>query len=208
MIVTASASQRESEECRSSRSDAIHDCVDAVLLEIDAAFLIDHRVAMKSRCDQLLGARVWQEVAGDLLDHEPIERHVVVKCVDHPIAIAPDGAFPVDGVAVRVGVSRDVQPVPAPPLAVVRGLEQPLDQASVGTGFAIADEFPDFRRTRQESGQVQADAADQRAVIRLRRRFQALGFEFGEHERVNRIAYPAVSIHVRRLGPLDWAKRP
>ena len=98
--------------------------------------------------------------------------------------------------------------MPAPPLAVVRGLEQPLDQPSVGTGFAIADEFPDFRRTRQESGQVQADAADQRAAIRLRRRFQALGFEFGEHERVNRIAYPAVSIHVRRLGPLDWAKRP
>ena len=59
VIVTASASQRESEECRSCRSDAIHDCVDAVLLEIDAAFLIDHRVAVKSRRDQLIGARVW-----------------------------------------------------------------------------------------------------------------------------------------------------
>ena len=208
VIVAAGASQGESEERRPCRADAIDDRVDAVLLEIDSALLIDHRVAMEAGRDQLVVGRVRQEVAGDLLDHEAIERHVVVQGIDHPVAVAPDRAIPVDGVAVRVGVAGDVKPMPAPALAVVRGLQQPLDQATVRAGFFVVDERTDFRRAREQPGQVQAHPADQSPPVRFGGRLQAFGFELGEHECVNGIAVPALSVHARRLGPLHGAQRP
>jgi hypothetical protein len=80
--------------------------------------------------EDLLGVGVGQQVAGELLDREAVERQVGVERVDHPVAVAPGvGAVVVLFVAVRVGVARLVEPVAAPALAEVRGRQEPIDEA-------------------------------------------------------------------------------
>ena len=67
---------------------------------------------------------IGQQVAGELLDCEPVERHVAVEGVDHPIAIRPHLAVIVDVEAVRVGVARGVEPVAGAMLALMLRREQ------------------------------------------------------------------------------------
>ncbi len=55
---------------------------------------------METGCDALLERRVGEEVTGDLLEGELIERHVLVEGVDHPISPRPKFTVAVDLVAV------------------------------------------------------------------------------------------------------------
>ena len=59
-----------------------------------------------------------EQVAGELLANETVERPVGVECLDDVIAIPP-GVLGEDvvGRADLVGVARQVQPVPCPALA-------------------------------------------------------------------------------------------
>ena len=72
------------------------------------------------RASRIAGERL---VAGELLEDEAVERLVGVEGADDVVAIAP-GVGPrfVELVAVGVGVAGEVEPVPAPALAVVRRL--------------------------------------------------------------------------------------
>ena len=74
--------------------------------------------------------RFGQQVAGELLDGELVERQVAVEGVDDPVAVGPDLAVVVEVDAVRVGVAGGVEPVAAAVLAPVRRCQQPLDVAS------------------------------------------------------------------------------
>ena len=146
VIVAARAAERQPEERprRWWRRDRHR--LYAILLEVDAAFVVAGRVAMEAGGDQLIDSGIRQQVAGDLLDHELIERHVVVDRVDHPVAILPDIARRVDGVAVRVGIARQVEPVAAPAFAIMRRREQSVDNALVCIGRLS------FRKSVNSSG--------------------------------------------------------
>ena len=61
------------------RVHAIDDGDVAELLVVGAAFVVGQRVAMEGRGDELLVGRVGQQVAGDLLDRELVERLVGVE---------------------------------------------------------------------------------------------------------------------------------
>ena len=87
-----------------------------------------------------------QQVAGELLDGELVERHVGVERLDHPVAVRPDRPRAVLLVAVGVGVAGQVEPAPGPALAVVRRGEQPVDQLLVGVRRRVVDERVDLRR--------------------------------------------------------------
>jgi hypothetical protein len=89
-----------------------------------------------------------EHVAGHLVDHELIETHVAVERADDPITIRPDDARLVFFIAIRVRIPRDVEPVPAPALAVVRGSEQTVDQFLVSVRIRIVDEGVDFLRAK------------------------------------------------------------
>ena len=82
------------------------------------------------------GAR--QEVAGDLVDHEAVERLVAVEGGDDPVAPGPHGPGEVVLKAVGVGVAGAVEPVHRHPLAVVRRGEQAVDQCFVAPGCRSA----------------------------------------------------------------------
>ena len=115
----------------------------------------------------LLGGRgVRKHVARDLLDREPVEGHVRVEGVDHPVAVGPDRAAVVLLVAVGVGVAREVEPVARPALAVVRRGEQAIDEPFVGVGTFVGQKRVDLRGRRRQAGQVERDAAEPACVSR------------------------------------------
>ena len=71
---------------------------------------------------------VGQQVAGELLDREPVERQVAVEGADDPVAIGPHLAEVVEVIAVGVGVAGGVEPVAGAVLAPAGRGEQPVDQ--------------------------------------------------------------------------------
>ncbi len=90
MVVALSTTDRQPKERRPGCVDAIDDGLDAELLLVRAAFLIDQRVAMKTRRDDLIARRIRQEVSRKLLDDELVERQITVNGLDDPVAIRPD----------------------------------------------------------------------------------------------------------------------
>ena len=93
---------------------AVEHRLHAELLGIDAAFLVDHRVAQEAGGHHLVLRGVRQQVAGDLLDDELVVGQVAVQGVDDPVAIEPDLPRLVLLVAVGVGVAGGVEPDAAP----------------------------------------------------------------------------------------------
>ena len=89
---------------------------------------------LKAGGDPLVERAVRQQVAGELLDGELVERQIAVERVDHPIAIGPHLAVVVEVDAVRVAVARGVQPVAGAVFAVVRRGEIAVHHALVGVG--------------------------------------------------------------------------
>src|SRR5690606_38662258 len=78
-------------------------------------------------------------------------------------------------------------------------------------GTIIAHEFLDLVISRRQAEKVVASAANERAAIRLGRRFETGGFEAREDEVVDGSRDPRVRVRAlarRRLGPLKRTEGP
>ena len=66
----------------------------------------------------LVDGVVGKQIACQLFEQKPVKRHVRIDGVDHPVPVAPGFAKKKVFIeAVRIGVSRQIQPVPPPPPA-------------------------------------------------------------------------------------------
>ena len=111
--------------------------------------------------------------------------------------------------AVALGEAGQVEPVPAPALAVVRAGQQPIDELVVGVGRRIGDERLDLLRRRRQADQVEVRAANQLAAIGGRVRRNALRFQPRQDEAIDRRAAPGfVLATVRQSGPCQRLERP
>ena len=90
----------------------------------------------------LLSRRIGQQVAGDLLDRELVERLVGVERADHVVAIGPDRPRHVGHVAGRIGIAGQVEPHPRPVLA------EPFRASSRSTSFSYASGFLSCAKVR------------------------------------------------------------
>ena len=106
-----------------------------------------------SRHDRLLGG-IRQQVAGELFDRELFERQVAIEGIDHPIAVHPDLTLSVGVVAVRIGVAGDVEPVPAPALAIGGRIKQALHNAFVGAWRGVFDKVANHVWSGREPGEI------------------------------------------------------
>ena len=88
VVVAARAAQRQPHPHRARRRHPIDHVLDQELLGDDAALAVLAVVAVEGGGDSLLEGGVGEHVAGDLLDGELIERHVVVVGVDHPVTVS------------------------------------------------------------------------------------------------------------------------
>ena len=123
MVVADGAAGRQPQPDLRRRLGAVAGVEDQVLLGDGAAFVGRDVAAVEAGGDLLVERAVGQQIAGQLLDRELVERHVAVEGVDDPVAIGPDLAVVVEVDAVRVGVAGDVEPVAAAMLAPVRRLQ-------------------------------------------------------------------------------------
>ena len=96
---------------------------------------------MEAGRDALLQRRLRQEVTGQLLHREPVERHVAVDGVDDPVAeqvgVRPQGVVEVPGAVGETGL---VEPVAAPALPKMRRGEESVDEALDGARGAVCEE--------------------------------------------------------------------
>ncbi len=166
-----------------------------------AALAVRHRVAVERRGDELLVGRIRQEVAGQLLDGELVERLVLVEGADDVIAVEPDGPRRVVGVAGRVGVAGQVEPHPRPVLAERVLRQQAVHHFLVGVGALVGDERVHLGRRRRQAGQVERDAANERFPVRFGRMRQALALQPGQDEAVDRVTDPRLVLDGGRVGP-------
>jgi hypothetical protein len=120
VIVAARAADGLREE---ALADHVELFIDDVHDELLFVLLLEVVIAEdeERRGDQLarsLGGRGGgQEVAGDLLAHETVERAVGVEALDHVVAVAPGFLEDEAAQRERFGVARDIEPVTAPALA-------------------------------------------------------------------------------------------
>jgi hypothetical protein len=209
VVVAAGAAERQAEEGRDGRDRHV---VELVVPEPELLLLHGHvqllglRGRQEARGRQCLGVVGLVLVARDLPPHEGRVRQVVVEGADHEVAVVVGGR-PV-GVRlqpVAVGVAGDVQPVPAPALAVVPAGQEPIDEPLVGVGCGVLDERPHLLRGRGQADQVEIDPSNQGPPVGRGVRADVLCFEGGEHEPIDRVATPALVIHARGI---DGADRP
>ena len=75
VVVALRAADRQAEQDRARRVDPVDDRLDPELLDVDPPFLVDRRVAVEPGGDPLAERGARPQVAGDLVDREPVERH-------------------------------------------------------------------------------------------------------------------------------------
>ena len=123
---------------------------------------------MKARRDLLFKRRLLQQVSGQLLDRELIERQVAINRVNDPLAKYP-GMRPqtVSQITLAVGIPGEVQPVPPPTLAVMGRIQQLINQPFVRLRFQVRDELFHGIRCRRKPREVQIQTPNQRATICL-----------------------------------------
>ena len=134
MIVTAAAFHRQAQEHTRSGRGSIDDAFDAPFLGDDAALIIDAVIAIETGRHAIIDRRVRQQIAGQLLDRELIERHVAVVSVDHPVAPLPHVPLGVGLISVRIGIPRIIQPLHRHLLTVSRRCKQPIDHLLICIG--------------------------------------------------------------------------
>src|SRR6185295_17365030 len=131
--------------------------------------------AQEAGRDERLVAPGLELVPGELLLKELIVRLVLVERANHVVAIAPRvGPIVVLLEAARIGVTRDVQPMPAPSLAVVRRREQRVDETRPGVRRVVREKRGGFGRTRRQANQIEIGPTEQREPGRGRSRLEAL----------------------------------
>ena len=159
---------------------------------------------------QVAVRRLDHLVARQLLADEPVERLVGVERADHVIAV-PVGVLPhrvLLVVSLRVGVARDVEPVAAPPLAVVGGGEEAVDQSFVGVRSGVGQEPLQFPGARREADQVEEGAPRQRPLVRIGREGEPLLRHAVEEERIDWRADAGRVLGLRHGGLPDRLERP
>src|SRR5262245_21849403 len=86
-----------------------------------------------------------EQVARDLLAEELVVGLVGIEGVDDPVAVSPGlGVDEVPLLARALGVPGDVQPVPAPPLAVLRRGEELIDDPFASPLGGVASDLGDL----------------------------------------------------------------
>ena len=137
MVVALAAAHGRAQPGDGHGPHAVAGVLGQVLAGLCTSLARHHVQAVEAGRHELLGGRVGQQVAGELLDGELVERLVAVERVDHVIAVREDALALVAVVADRVGEPGQVQPGNGHPLAVMGRLEQPIDQALVGARIGV-----------------------------------------------------------------------
>ena len=208
MVVAARAAHGQPQPHLRRGLDAVRRVDGQVLLGNRASLVGAHAGADEAGGDPLVAGGLRQQVSGNLLAREPIERLVAVEGADHPVAVGPDAAVVVEVIAVGVRVADGIEPVSRAMLAVARTGQQPIDQVLVGFRRVVSDERRNIFGRGGQAGQVEGDAADQGVAIGLRIGSQSLLFQPRDDESIDRVRKPITFAHLGQRRALGLDERP
>ena len=159
--VALGALQGEAQPGGAGGGHAVHHGMIAEFQRIDAAFLVQHCVPMEPGGDQLVGGGIGEEIARNLFDRELVEGQVGVERADDPVAPGPDGAAAVLFITIGVCITGQIEPLPSPSLAIMRGGQQAVHGILIGLRGRAGEPGGQFCGGGGEAGQVEADAPEQ-----------------------------------------------
>ncbi len=166
VVVATSTTNRETKKDLSGRAEDVVKVLETRLLDVNRFILPDPQPIIPGGNLAIGGHRV-QFIPGKLLGRKTVERLVTVEGPDHIITVSPDMRLrPVTFVAVGLGVANQVEPVAAPLLSVVRGLEQAVHNFCERSWGIVGQERIDLPGHRRQPGQVIRCAAQQRGLVR------------------------------------------
>ena len=87
--VALGALRREAEHRLAHAVDPVEHLGHPEFLGDDRPLFVEHAVAEEAGRHDLVLRGVWQQIAGDLLDHELVERQIAIEGGDHPVAPGP-----------------------------------------------------------------------------------------------------------------------
>ncbi len=189
MIVALSAAERASQpNGRGGIDPVLHGRI-TELVVFGSGLIIHHRVAVETGRDELICARIGKQVARKLFNGKPIETHISVEGIDHPVAISPHRPRLIAFVTIRVGVAAQIQPVLSPMFPEGRRIQHAVHERFVGVRACVGQEPVDFLDRRWKSPKIQTQATDERFLRRFRSECESLSLQPCENEVVNGIAY-------------------
>src|SRR5260370_6563145 len=145
VIVAAGAAGGQAHPYGGSRLRPVRHILDPIFLGDDAAFSSRALIAIKAGRDALFERRVGQKIAGELLDREPIVRHVAIESVDHPIAPTPHIAWAIGLVAIGIAITGGLHPSKRHVFPIPGRDKQAIHYFSVRARRAIAAQRVDLR---------------------------------------------------------------
>ena len=134
VVVALAAVEGRPEPGQAHGADAVGGALGQVLLRLSAPLAGHHVQAVEAGSRELLGRRAGQEVAGQLLDGELVERLVVVERLHNIVAVGPGVLVLVAVEADGIGVAGDVEPVLGHPFTEMGRGEEPVDERLAGVG--------------------------------------------------------------------------
>src|SRR5262249_38628382 len=159
----------------------------------NAPFPVRQRIAVEAGGDLLFERGARNQIARELFDRELIEGEVSIEGIDHPVPVTPCvRTGRVLFVAIAVGITSEVEPVPAPALTEVGQVERAIDEPFPSVGARIRDERFDFFRTRRQTQEIETEPADERPSIGFGTRLDLLRFQTSENETIDGISHPAL----------------
>ena len=199
MIVAAGAVDGQPEERLTGGGDEIVEPVVA-RLEPVGRLVVPEPEPVVAGGDKIVGGRIGDLVAGELLEREAIERRVIIEGPDDVIAVAPGmGLVAVALEGVRLGIAHQIEPVPPPLLTVVRRSEEPIDSALPRPRCLVGEKGVHVGLARRQAGEVVGRAPQQCLPVGERRSSEPLLGEPLEYERVDRRRRDAVVGDGRRI---------
>ena len=159
---------------------AAHDDVDAVIDDVLLVIKEASAEGQEAQGRQVAGVFASHErVRRELQLEELVIRHILIESPDDPITVSVGvgvTTFLFEDITLGVGVTRNVEPVPAPAFAEGWGGEESVDEFIVCLRVAIRDEALDLGGGGRQAVQHKVRATNQRFLRGIGRIGQAVRF--------------------------------
>ena len=173
MVVAAGATHRQSEKSFGINIDLIVHAVALVapdvhrrvrgLTQVPKAGPLRGLVPSRRR----VNTRVFHQVAGNMLDHKVVIRHIGVEGAYNVVAIAISLRNRIIRlVTAGLGKAHQIEPVLPPAFAEVRRGEQVFDKVFIDVRRSPCNKRPDFLPCRRQADEVEVQPANKRASRR------------------------------------------
>ena len=180
---------------------ALRDCIDLLIRDIEnelsaISFIValgsDREVSGRHEIvRRVLHATDSKQVTGQLSDDEIVVRHVVVECVDDPVAVSPGLVVrKVYFLATGFREASHVEPMPSPAFAERRGIEETIDRGLECERRAVGHESFILFDGRLVPSEIEAEAPKKRCFVRIAYGTDPFGFEPGENECIDVVVTP------------------